>query len=76
MEPKNKSQREPGFACPNCGAVIMTSIEELLTCRSLRCSACHLELKLDRWESRQALNALEKIKEARQRVEKTSKFNR
>lgn len=67
--------REPGLKCPGCGAFIRTSIEELLTVHSLRCSECKLELKLDRWASAKALDALQKVQDAQHEVQKTSKFN-
>ncbi len=76
MDQRKPPERQPGLRCPVCGAFIRTSIEELLSVHSLRCSECRLELKLDRWASAKALQALEKVQDARKKVENTSKFNR
>lgn len=76
MNQTKKPDREPGLKCPACGAFIRTSIEELLTVRSLYCEVCHLELHLDRWASAKALSALQKVQEAQRKVQESSKFNR
>lgn len=76
METMKQPEREPGIKCPRCGAFIRTSIDELLTVRSLWCRECRLELKLDRWASSRALSALEKVQTAQKKVQDASKFNR
>lgn len=76
MDQTQQPNREPGIKCPRCGAFIRTSVEELLMARSLWCTECRLELKLDRRASGQALNALQKVQDARLKVNKASKFNR
>lgn len=71
-----QEQRVPGFACPQCGRFIATSITELLSVTYLQCPFCHLRLNIDRRQSSKALNALAKVEAARLNVEKKSKFNR
>lgn len=75
MENKNSYQRTPGLICPICGNFIPTSISELLTSAYLLCHHCDLHLNIDRQQSARALNALAKVEYARQRVEKSRKFN-
>lgn len=69
-------QRVPGFACPQCGRFITTSITELLSATYLQCPFCHLQLHIDRRQSSNALKALAEVEAARLNVEKKSKFNR
>lgn len=71
-----QEQRVPGFACPQCGRFITTSITELLSATYLQCPFCHLQLHIDRRQSSNALKALAKVEAARLNVEKKSKFNR
>ena len=71
-----QEQRVPGFACPQCGRFIATSITELLSATYLQCPFCHLQLHIDRRQSSKALNALAKVEAALLNVEKKSKFNR
>jgi len=75
MENSNKDQRTPGMVCPRCGKFIPTSVAELLTAAYLRCPHCLLQLNIDRQQSARALSALAKVETARQRVEKSSRFN-
>lgn len=71
-----QEQRIPGFACPQCGNFITTSIAELLSAAYLQCPYCHLRLNIDHQQSSNALKALAKVEAARLNVEKKSKFNR
>lgn len=75
MENNRQEQRTPGMVCPRCGKFIPTTVGELLTSTYLRCPHCLLQLNIDRQQSAKALNALAKVENARQRVEKNSKFN-
>lgn len=71
-----QSDREPGLGCPRCGTFMPMTITQLLVVRNLRCPRCLLELRLDRQASNEALEVLKKVQDARDRVQKTSKFNR
>ena len=53
-----------GLSCPRCKNLIQFRIEDLLRRTSFRCSGCALELTLDRRQSREALQALEKLQVA------------
>lgn len=76
MENKKQEERTPGLVCPRCGKFIATTVAELLTSTYLRCPHCLLQLNIDRQQSSRALSALAKVENARQQVEKNSKFNR
>ncbi|MBI5179432.1 MAG: hypothetical protein HZA04_09275 [Nitrospinae bacterium] len=54
----------PGLGCPQCGFRIPISIQMLLSGQPIGCPACHLELRVNREESKETLNALEKVAEA------------
>ena len=76
MNNVNKPEQIPGVTCPGCGNFIPTTIAELLTAHSLRCPTCSLQLMIDRQQSRKALDALQKVQYAQERVRKTENFNR
>ena len=61
--------------CPQCGAFIETSIFELLTSNALQCPSCHLRLNIDRMKSKAAFDALRKVQNAQENLERKSKFN-
>ncbi len=75
METNQQNQREPGMPCPRCGGFIRTTAAELLVSAYLRCPHCLLQLTIDRNQSKKALQALQKVEEARLKVEKSSRFN-
>jgi hypothetical protein len=54
----------PGIPCPKCGALIELKIEDLLRKSLFRCRQCGLELTLNRFQSREALEALDKLQSA------------
>ncbi len=64
---------EPGLPCPNCNELIRFTIEALLTRTDFFCSACGLKLSLNRPESQESLQVLEKINEAAENVEKVKR---
>jgi len=68
--------QKTGLNCPQCGGFIETSIFQLLTSRSLQCPHCRLQLTIDRNKSRQAFEALYKVQQAQENLEKKSKFSR
>lgn len=69
-------QGKPGLKCPRCGSFIETSMEQIITGTPLFCPKCHLKLSIDMTKSREAIDALKKVKEAKDRVEKASHFSR
>ena len=58
-------KKTPGMPCPNCGAYIAMSIEDLLSQSSFKCQNpdCNTELHIDRGRSAESMNALEKLKD-------------
>ena len=50
-----------GIPCPECGAKIQTSIQDLLVNTSFICPNCGLQLSMDREKSGAALASLAKV---------------
>lgn len=73
---QSTDERRTGLNCPQCGNFIETTIFQLLTSRAIQCPHCHLQLMIDRGKSKQALDALQKVKMAQDNLERKSKFNR
>lgn len=69
-------EQKAGLKCPQCGMFIETSIFELLTAQALECPACHLRLNIDRMKSGPAFEILRKVQQAKDNLEKKSKFDR
>ena len=69
-------QNTPGMKCPQCGKIIQTSIAELLSAPSIHCQYCGLELRINREESKKAMDLMRKVQEAEQNLDKASHFNR
>ena len=72
----NTNQQAPGFKCPVCGHTIHTSITELLTQSSIRCSHCFLQLNIDKNESKKAFEIMEDIQSAKKKLDNASKMGR
>ena len=69
-------EQKAGMKCPQCGAFIETSIFELLTSNALQCPSCHLRLNIkNRTKSKAAFDALRKVQDAQENLERKSKFN-
>ncbi len=64
MNPAQKPADPAGVPCPKCKSRIEIKLEELLTRSYFRCKACGLELTLNRFQSRESLEALEKLQGA------------
>ena len=75
IEDQSRDQRT-GMKCPQCGAFIETTIFQLLTAQALKCPDCHLVLNIDHMKSKPAFDALRKVQQAQQNLEKKSKFNK
>ena len=61
-------EQKAGMKCPQCGAFIETS-------NALQCPSCHLRLNIDRMKSKAAFDALRKVQNAQENLERKSKFN-
>jgi len=70
----NRQQQPSGLKCPVCGGFIPISMQQLLTEERFTCPQCSLEIRLNKTDSRQALNALQKVKDAEDSVKKASVF--
>ena len=75
MEEHSREQKA-GMNCPQCGTFIEISIYQLLTATSLKCPACGLQLNIDRMKSKTALDALRKVQQAKQTLDKKSRFDK
>ena len=70
---EHSQHQKAGMKCPQCGAFIETNIFELLTMQALECPDCHLKLNIDRTTSRSAMDALRKVQQAREELERKNK---
>lgn len=61
---KHVAPQRSGIDCPKCKAFIELKIEELLRKSIFRCKQCGLELTLNRFQSRDPLEALSKMQSA------------
>lgn len=73
---EHSRQQKTGIKCPQCGTFIETTIFQLITAQALKCPACHLELNIDRMKSKPAFDALRKVQQAQQNLDKKSNFNK
>jgi hypothetical protein len=64
MNPVAPTTPRPGIPCPRCQALVEFQIADLLRSTTFRCKVCFLELTLDRTQSRESLEALEKLQGA------------
>lgn len=53
----------PGLPCPQCGALITVTLEQLAAAAAIGCSDCGLELRIDLEQSRESLNAVRDLRD-------------
>lgn len=63
-----------GLKCPQCSTFIETTMYHIITARSLVCPHCGLVLNIDPVKSRKAIDALKKVQEAQENLERKSHF--
>ena len=61
--------RAPGMSCPQCGQPILVDPQQLLSGAPIGCTACGLELRVNREQSAETLAALEAYLEQLQQAE-------
>lgn len=66
----NKLNHAPGLACPQCGFRIQVTVKTLLEGLPVYCSSCGLELTIDQEKSKAAIDALEKLQNSIEKVER------
>lgn len=54
----NNLSSAPGFPCPECGALVTATIEQLVAPNGIHCSKCGLELRIDQEQSWETLKAV------------------
>lgn len=64
-----------GVQCPQCKTKIPTSMQELVSAAKLVCPRCALELIIDRAASQRAIEAMNKVLDAQQNLDKASHFD-
>lgn len=65
----------PGFACPQCNARIVISMEALLAEDGVECGQCGLTLLVDRERSAEALSAVSELQEELEDARRTVQGN-
>lgn len=69
-QPANRLNHPPGLKCPQCGYRIQVAVETLLNNLPVQCSSCGLELFIDQEKSKPAIDALGKLYESIEKVER------
>lgn len=69
-------ERVPGFNCPKCNFFIEVSLQSLLYDHSHKCPSCLTEFSMDRQESKQALELIQKVYTAMQNLETAKNFKK
>ncbi|MDR2009321.1 MAG: hypothetical protein LBQ22_02425 [Bacteroidales bacterium] len=75
MNQLNK-QRPSGFECPVCKGFIPVSMNDLIQRNAILCPICSLQLSINQHASQKAIDALEKVHQAQERVDKASVFKK
>lgn len=70
-----QSQRPSGFQCPVCKGFIPVSVTDILERHNIECPSCSLQLNINKNDSQKAIDALGKVRQAEQNVEKASVFS-
>ena len=73
LKDQNKN-RPAGFHCPNCQFFIEMSIDGLLYEESQKCPGCSTVFVMNRSESREALELVQKLKVAMQNLDSVKEF--
>ncbi len=71
-----ETQRPAGFNCPNCSFFIEVSVHSLLYASGHTCPGCHTEFTMNRSESREALELVQKLQVAMENVQKSKEFRK
>jgi len=71
--PPSSGQQRTGIPCPQCKQFIEFSIRDLLSRSIFRCKHCGLELTLNRFRSRESLEALAQMQGALEQFEAIKK---
>ena len=69
LPPAGREQQRTGIPCPQCQAFIEFKIDDLLRKSIFRCRKCGLELTLNRFQSRDSLDALKQMQGALEQFE-------
>lgn len=64
-----------GIPCPVCKNTIPTSMQELVSAQKIVCPYCNLELWINKSESQKAIDAMNKVLDAQNNLEKASHFD-
>lgn len=70
------AQRPAGFNCPNCQFFIEVSVHSLLYATGHTCPGCHTQFTMNRGESKEALELVQKLHVAMENVQKSKEFKR
>jgi transcription elongation factor Elf1 len=72
--PKKPENRLAGFNCPVCSFFIEVSIKGLLYDTNHRCPRCSTDFKMDRNESSEALELIQKVHTAMENLDSVKEF--
>ncbi len=74
LQRRRGGAHEPGFDCPQCGALVTVDLVELLIKAPVYCSQCKLRMKMEWQDDERARRAITGVLDARQRVEAARHF--
>ncbi len=63
----------PGMKCPQCGAFIPTTVQQITTSSCIVCPNCQIRLNIDKLPNRRAIDALKKAQAAQDAIEEKKK---
>ncbi len=72
---KNPKSQPAGFNCPVCSFFIEVSIQGLLYDANHRCPRCSTDFSMDRHESSDALELIQKVHVAMKNLDSVKEFN-
>jgi len=75
MLPSQKRERSPGFNCPKCNFFIEMTIESLLYESTQTCPGCTTVFSMDRTQSKEALQLIQRLHVAMKNIETVKKFD-
>lgn len=67
---RETTEQVPGMKCPQCGEFIPITLQQITTDTAIVCPHCNLKMNIDRTNTGKAIDALRKVKAAKERLEK------
>lgn len=69
------SQENPGFQCPHCQNLVEVTLKSLLFAKNMSCPHCHTSFEMNRQESKQAIDLMQKLNTVIDNIESVKDFS-